>query len=75
MELDYGSGVKSQSVRSSLSNVDDLIHLAGPLTEDAVLKTLQARYYQDEFFVNLFIYSMLITYKKKKKKKKKNNNK
>lgn len=40
------------TARSSPSNVDDLIHLAGPLTEDAVLKTLQARFYSDEFFVS-----------------------
>lgn len=37
--------------RTLPSNVDDLIHLAGPLTEDAVLKTLQARFCADEFFV------------------------
>ena len=39
--------------RTSPSTLDDLIHLAGPLTEDAVLKTLQARFYADEFFVSL----------------------
>jgi len=38
----------------SFPNVDDLIHLAGPLTEDAVLKTLQARFYAEEFFVSIF---------------------
>ena len=37
----------------SFPNVDDLIHLAGPLTEDAVLKTLQARFYAEEFFVSI----------------------
>lgn len=40
----------------SSANVDDLIHLPGPLTEDAVLKTLQARYYAEEFFVSFINY-------------------
>lgn len=50
-----GGGTLRQSVRASSANVDDLIHLAGPLTEDAVLKTLQARYYAQEYFVNQFL--------------------
>ena len=50
-----GGGTLRQSVRTSSANVDDLIHLAGPLTEDAVLKTLQARYYAQEYFVNQFL--------------------
>lgn len=50
-----GGTLRRAAARSSPSNVDDLIHLAGPLTEDAVLKTLQARFYADEFFVRLNI--------------------
>ncbi|KAI9556922.1 hypothetical protein GHT06_016716 [Daphnia sinensis] len=54
-ELCTGGGgtLRRAAARSSPSNVDDLIHLAGPLTEDAVLKTLQARFYADEFFTNI----------------------
>lgn len=57
------------SARSPPCNVDDLIHLAGPLTEDAVLKTLQARFYADEFFVSrqiLFILFLEYIYSKRK---------
>ncbi|KAI8426649.1 hypothetical protein MSG28_005418 [Choristoneura fumiferana] len=31
-------------------DVDDLIHLRGPLTEDAVVRALQARFYQNKFY-------------------------
>jgi len=33
--------------------LEDLIHLAGPLTEDAVLKCLQARFCASQFFVSI----------------------
>lgn len=32
-------------------DMDDLIHLLGPLTEDAVMKTLQARFIEKKYFV------------------------
>lgn len=31
--------------------MDDLIHLRGPLTEDAVVRALQARFYHNKFYV------------------------
>lgn len=34
--------------------LDDLIHLSGPLTEDAVMRTLQARYHENSYFVSTF---------------------
>lgn len=34
-------------------DVDDLIHLRGPLTEDAVVRALQARFYHNKFYVSL----------------------
>lgn len=34
------------------SDVDDLIHLRGPLTEDAVVRALQARFYHNKFYVS-----------------------
>lgn len=33
--------------------LDDLIHLCGPLTEDAVMKTLQARFNENCYFVSI----------------------
>lgn len=37
---------------SSAADLDDLIHLPGPLTEDAVLKCLQARFCASQLFVS-----------------------
>ena len=37
--------------KSPLATINDLIHLQGPLTEDAVLKTLQARFYNQKYQV------------------------
>lgn len=37
--------------KSKLADIDDLIRLQGPLTEDAVLKTLQARFYNQKYQV------------------------
>lgn len=34
------------------ADVDDLIHLRGPLTEDAVVRALQARFYHNKFYVS-----------------------
>ncbi|XP_055682418.1 unconventional myosin-IXb isoform X2 [Lutzomyia longipalpis] len=33
--------------------MEDLIHLPGPLTEDAVMKTLQARFNESKYFTNV----------------------
>ncbi|KFM58637.1 Myosin IB heavy chain, partial [Stegodyphus mimosarum] len=35
------------------AEVQDLIHLPGPLTEDAVLRTLHARFFNREYFTNV----------------------
>lgn len=37
-----------------ISEMEDLIYLTGPLTEDAVMKSLQARFNEKKFFVRLF---------------------
>lgn len=37
------------------ATADDLIHLRGPLTEDAVVRALQARFYQNKFYVSGFL--------------------
>jgi dachs protein len=36
------------------SDLEDLIHLTGPLTEDAVLRALQARFAATNYFVSTF---------------------
>jgi hypothetical protein len=33
------------------SEMDDLIFLSGPITEDAIMKTLQARFNENKYFV------------------------
>lgn len=35
------------------SEMDDLIFLSGPITEDAIMKTLQARFNEKKYFVSL----------------------
>lgn len=37
-------------------DMEDLIHLPGPLTEDAVMRTLQARFTAGKFFVSKYFY-------------------
>jgi len=39
--------------KSKLADIEDLIRLQGPLTEDAVLKTLQARFYNQKYQTNV----------------------
>lgn len=34
--------------------LEDLIHLSGPLTEDAVMRTLQARFNENCYFVSIY---------------------
>lgn len=43
----------TRKTENILSDVQDLIHLPGPLTEDAVLRTLHARFYMKEYFTNI----------------------
>lgn len=38
----------------------DLIHLPGPLTEDAVLKALQSRFCATQMFVSTYIYTYIV---------------
>lgn len=42
----------THSVEST--DMEDLIHLPGPLTEDAVMRTLQARFKDGKNFVSFF---------------------
>lgn len=49
-----GSGAITSGTGSAAKTVklDDLIHLPGPLTEDAVMRTLQTRFNEGKFFVS-----------------------
>lgn len=53
-----GSGAASGVAAGALAgagaaaDVEDLIHLRGPLTEDAVVRALQTRFYQHKFYVS-----------------------
>lgn len=33
-------------------DIEDLIHISGPLTEDAVMKTLQSRFNEKKYYVS-----------------------
>ncbi|GBP15808.1 Unconventional myosin-VIIb [Eumeta japonica] len=38
---------------AAAADVDDLVHLRGPLTEDALVRALQARFYTNRFYTNI----------------------
>jgi hypothetical protein len=42
-----------EAKKSKLADLRDLIHLEAPLTEDAVIRTLQARFFNQKYFVSL----------------------
>lgn len=44
-----------QSPPRTLVEVHDLIHTNGPLTEDSVLRTLHARFFQKQYFVSILM--------------------
>ncbi|XP_064106085.1 unconventional myosin-IXb-like isoform X2 [Macrobrachium nipponense] len=48
-----GVVVRGGGMAGGAQELEDLIHLAGPLTEDAVLKTLHARFCQGHYFTNV----------------------
>lgn len=43
---------RQRKERLPLKDIEDLIHLSGPLTEDAVMKTLHTRFQNDFFYVS-----------------------
>lgn len=45
----------SQHPKTPPKDMEDLIHLPGPLTEDAVMRTLQARFGDGKHFVSKLI--------------------
>lgn len=62
-----GSGFSSKMSSSKILpkqssiDMDDLIHLPGPLTEDAVMRTLNARFNDNKYFVSIhFFYNVNI---------------
>lgn len=44
--------------RALPKDMDDLIHLPGPLTEDAVMRTLQARFGDGKHYVSVIFFSL-----------------
>lgn len=45
-------GTGGAGAGGAAADVEDLIHLRGPLTEDAVVRALQARFYHNKFYVS-----------------------
>ena len=43
-----------EAKKSKLAEIDDLIHLESPISEDLVIRTLQARFVNQKFMVNFF---------------------
>lgn len=51
-----GTNITIQSTnKQSPVDMEDLIHLPGPLTEDAVMRTLQSRFNDNKYFVSTFV--------------------
>ncbi|GFY45184.1 unconventional myosin-Vb [Trichonephila inaurata madagascariensis] len=50
---ELSKGTVGMMRHSVCAEVQDLIHLPGPLTEDAVLRTLHARFFNREYFTNV----------------------
>lgn len=48
--MDVSGG--DEASNSKLANLDDLIRLEPPLTEEAIMRTLQARFYNQKYFVS-----------------------
>ena len=48
--------------KSKLVDVQDLIHLTPPLSEDLVLRTLQARFFNKCYFVSFFLQYFYVFY-------------
>ena len=46
--------MKESTENCHFDQTEDLIHLQGPLTEEAVLKTLQARFYKEKLEVRMY---------------------
>ncbi|XP_062546068.1 myosin-I heavy chain isoform X2 [Armigeres subalbatus] len=50
---EVGGGTGGNGTGTKTVKLDDLIHLPGPLTEDAVMRTLQTRFNEGKFFTNV----------------------
>lgn len=46
-------GVAPAEAGARAPHLPDLTHLTGPLTEDAVIKCLQAKFYANKFYVSI----------------------
>ena len=52
-----GEPTTDDSKKSKLGNLHDLIHLEPPLNEDAVIRALQARFFNQKYYVSYFCLS------------------
>lgn len=52
MRKKNGYFTSNSTTELATSDMDDLIHLLGPLTEDAVMKTLHSRFNEKKYFVS-----------------------
>ncbi|CAH0729426.1 unnamed protein product, partial [Brenthis ino] len=52
-EVRWRGASASVAPAGAASDVDDLIHLRGPLTEDAVVRALQARFYHNKYYTSV----------------------
>lgn len=62
--LPFGFGFAASSGKQSQvsrlpKDMQDLIHLAGPLTEHAVMHTLQARFNEQRYFVSVILPNLM----------------
>lgn len=48
-----GGNAITQPSKLELKDMEDLIHMSGPLTEDAVMKTLHFRFDEKKHFVSI----------------------
>ena len=62
------ANIAEEVKKSKLADVQDLIHLQHPLSEDLVLRTLQARYFNKNYFVSLILGSNSLIKEKRFKK-------
>lgn len=47
--------ISEEAKRSKLAELRDLIHLEPPLSEDAILRVMQARFFNQKYYVSIFI--------------------
>ena len=62
-QLGVNKFLENQSSPNNLVDINDLIHLEGPITEDSLIRALQSRFMANECFVSEL--NVLLNYYKK----------